>query len=312
MSTLTFTLYGDVNVRVMVSELADGTLQFDLSVLDDTGSIGDLNAVYFDLADDSLTAGLTAAGDDVTGMVFDQDSVTKVDNYTTVNGDVVKELGRFDAGVQFGTQGIGTDDIRETSFVLSHSGMDLSIDMLLSQDFALRLTSVGAEDGSRDDSTKIGGEAPPEVDDPAPEQVAVNDLLIVDETETFDANGAPDVMMGATGPQISVLENDQLTDEFFFETVEAVNGDPAAVNQIVTGSNGGQMIIRADGTVDFSANGEFDGLNAGDTATTEFTYMIEGGSTATVTVIVNGLDDLPPPDGDGSGTGGDPGIDFLG
>lgn len=308
MSTLTFTLYGDVNVRIVVSELTDGTLQFDLSVLDDSGSIGDLNAVYFDLADESVTSGLSVSGDDVTGMAFKQDGVTKVDGgYTNINGEVVNELGKFDAGVQLGTSGIGTDDIRESSFILSHSSMDLTLDMLLSQDFALRLTSVGAEDGPRDDSTKIGGEAPPDPDTPDSVKVAVNDLLVVDENETFNASGAPDEMVGANGPQFSVLENDEM-DFYFLESVESVNGDPAAVDQIVTGSYGGQMIIRVDGSVDFSANGEFDALNAGDTATTEFTYSIDGGSTATVTVLINGLDDEPPIDT----STGDPGIDILG
>lgn len=305
MSTLTFTLFGDVNVKFVVSEVGDGTLRFDLTVLDDTGSIGDLNAVYFDLADDSITGGLSVTGDDVTGMVFKQDGVTKVDEgYTNINGEVVKDLGKFDAGVQLGTQGIGTDDIRESSFILSHDSMDLTLDGLLSRDFAVRLTSVGAEDGDRSDSSKIGGTAPSDPDFEAPANVAVDDVLVVTEDETFNVSGAPDALQAADGgPQFTVLENDVLDTFHFLSEVESVNGDPGAIDQIVTGTNGGLMVVRLDGTVDFSANDDFDGLNAGQSAVTQFTYAVKGGDEGTISVIVDGLDDTPPPDGD---TGIDP------
>ena len=271
-------------------------------MLDETGSIGDLNAIFLDMADDSIMEGLSVTGDDVTGMVLNADSVTKVDSYTNINGEVVKEAGKIDAGVQFGTSGIGEDDIRETSFVLSHSDMNLTIDALLGQDFAARLTSVGAEDGDRDGSLKIGGETPTDPDPEEPTNIAIDDLLVVNEDETFNTDGSRDVMEGATGPQYSVLENDVLDDFYFFEEVQAVNGDAASVNQVVTGSNGGQMIIYSDGSVDFNANGEFDALNEGDSLQTQFTYAVDGGDTATVTVQVNGLEGEPPLD---------PGIDPL-
>ena len=56
MASSTFIIAGDVNVSVTITEV-DGSLQFDVNVLDDTGMIGDLNALFFDLADDSLTPG---------------------------------------------------------------------------------------------------------------------------------------------------------------------------------------------------------------------------------------------------------------
>lgn len=290
MNTLTFTLNGDVNIQIIVSELDDGTLQFDLSVLDDTGSIGDLNAIFFDLSDDIPAAGLIATGDDVTGVKFKEEGVTKVDNFTNINGEVVNEYGKFDAGVQFGTSGIAQDDIRETSFVLSHDDVDLTIASVLGQDFAARLTSVGEEGGSREDSSKIAGEAPTEPDvDPEPVNVAIDDVLRVGEDETFNEEGMRDIMDGGV---LSVLQNDEL-DTFWFESeIVSANGDPASINEIVEGSNGGLMILYADGTIDFSANEDFEYLNDRETATTEFTYGIEGGDTATVTVIVSGEDDI--------------------
>ena len=294
MSTFTFTLTGDVHVGITVTEQDDGSLKFDLAVLDDTGSIGDLNAIFFDIADTVDPDGLMVLGDDVTGMTFKEEGVTKVDNYTNINGEVVKDYGKFDAGVQFGTAGIGEDDIRETSFVLSHSDMSLTIDDLLGQDFAARLTSVGAEGGSRDGSLKLGGEAPTEPDpdtDPDPMHVANDDVLTVTETETFSAVGGTDTLDSGV---LSVLDNDT-TDGFDYTgAVEGTNGNADDVGEIVMGSNGGLLIMFEDGTVDFSANGDFDMLEEGDTAQTEFTYEIAGGDMATLVVNVWGEDEMLP------------------
>lgn len=292
MTTSTFVLTGDVNISVTVTELDDGSLKFDLVVLDDTGSIGDLNAIFFDLADDSLTDGLTVSGDDVTGVKFKVDGVTKIDSFTNINGEVVNDYGKFDSGVQFGTAGIGEDDIRETSFILSHSDVDLTIESILGQDFAVRLTSVGQEDGSREDSLKIGGEAPTEADptvDPDPVHIANDDFLFVFETEGFNRDGSGDALEGR---MTSVLQNDTTDDLQYQGQVEGVNGDATAVAQIVSGSSGGLLIMYADGSVDFSADGQFDYLGTDETAQTEFTYAIEGGDTATLFVTIWGEDEI--------------------
>lgn len=292
MNTLTFILSGDVNISISVTELEDGSLKFDLLVLDDTGSIGDLNALFFDLADDSIADGLTVTGDDVTEYKIEADSVTKVDNFTNINGEVVNEYGKFDSGVQFGTSGIGEDDIRETSFILSHSDLDLTIDDILGQDFAARLTSVGEEGGDRDGSLKLGGEAPSDFDpdvDPDPVHVANDDQLTVFKTETFSSDGSTDSLDGSV---LSVLENDT-TDGFDYAgEVESTNGNPDDVGMTVAGTEGGLLIMYPDGTVDFSANGEFDDLEENQSLQTEFTYEIEGGDMATLTVTVWGTEDI--------------------
>ncbi|SFJ58884.1 hypothetical protein [Jannaschia pohangensis] len=151
---------GGVTVRVTVTEI-DGDLRFDLDVLEISGTIGDLNALYLDILDESLLDGLSVVGADVTGTAFDANSVTKIDNFTTIKGEVLKEFGAFDLGVQFGTQGIGKDDIQSVSFVLTHESEALTLDLFIGQDTAARLTSVGEIDGSRDRSLKIGGVADP-------------------------------------------------------------------------------------------------------------------------------------------------------
>ncbi|MEQ6249768.1 hypothetical protein ABMC89_12815 [Sulfitobacter sp. HNIBRBA3233] len=284
MATLTFTLEGGVNVAVTITELEGGALQFDLAVLDETGSIGDLNGLFFDLTDASLLDGLVFSGTDVTGTAVKEDGVTKVDGYMNINGDVVNEYGKFDAGVQFGTAGIAGDDIRETSFVLSHESVDLSLDMLSQMDFAVRLTSVGEEDGSRDDSLKIGGTAPEVVEEPeGPVAVAGPDSMTVTTNETFSEFGLSDPLDDFV---FSVLENDTVDGTPTTGTVVAANGQVFEDFVIVSGSNGGQMQFNSDGTVDFSANGDFDHLTGDQTDTTEFTYTTSDGATGTLSVEV--------------------------
>ena len=80
-------------------------------------------------------------------------------------------------------------------------------------------------------------------------------------------------------------------------TVATVGGQPAG--STVAGSNGGLFTILADGSLDFDANGDFDSLNSGQTATTsvEIGVGYENGAgpvvSSTVTVTVDGEDDGP-------------------
>lgn len=321
METLSFDLIDErtgLNVNVTVTDEGDGTLTFDLEVHSESGSIGDLNGLFFDLANDNLVGALKVEGDDVTGQSLATDSVTKVDGYNNINGEIKNEYGSFDAGIQFGTQGIAEDDIRFTTFTLSYEndGHSLTLDDILGQDFAVRLTSVGEENGDRNDSLKIGGTAEGEVieetpsddtsgtDDGAPTgetggtddgtptgdqsvNVATDNSLFVSNKETF---GAPDEL----DDDLLTILDDDTTDEFMYEgVVVAANGielsstDPSN-SIVVDGSNGGQLMITEDGQLDFSANGDFNNLDEGQTVDTLFTYQIEGGSTATITVQVFG------------------------
>jgi len=60
---------------------------------------------------------------------------------------------------------------------------------------------------------------------------------------------------------------------------------------------GGLFTINPEGTYTFDSNGEFEGLDVGETATTTITYQVsdgEGGfDTATVTITVMGENDAP-------------------
>ncbi len=296
MSILDFTIAGEVNVQVTVTALDNGDLQFDIEVLDTNGQIGDLNGLFFDFfGDDSFNSGLSISGDDVTKTVINEDSVNKVDSYNNLNGEVVKDLGRFDLGVQFGTSGISNDDIRSTSFVLSHDTMDLTLDMIASQDFGARLTSVGTLDGSRDGSLKLGTTAP----EVGTEIIANDDLIdVLEDNEFGDSNFFEFIN---DGNDLNILGNDSNDGGVYTGSVIAVNGSADNVGQIVAGSNGGYMIINADGSTDFTAFdaagiNEFAYLAQFEFAETTFDYTIEGGDTATITVSVSGLDELDPGD----------------
>jgi VCBS repeat-containing protein len=73
--------------------------------------------------------------------------------------------------------------------------------------------------------------------------------------------------------------------------VSTVAGNAGNIGVAVAGSDGGLFTINADGTFDFDANGEFEHLGAGETATTEITYGITfTGAAAVVDVML--LQDL--------------------
>lgn len=178
--TLSFIIEGDVNVEVTLTQLDDNNVQVDMEVLsgddpDATGEIGELRGFFFDVGDDSLLDGMSVSGADVTGSNFAANGVSDMGNGGNIHGDASDD-GAFDGGVKLGSQGLGKDDIQETSFVLSNDA-GLSINDFAGQDIGLRLTSVG-EEGSddREDSLKLVGEVPPHNEPPEEECEAQYDL----------------------------------------------------------------------------------------------------------------------------------------
>jgi Ca2+-binding RTX toxin-like protein len=124
--------------------------------------------------------------------------------------------------------------------------------------------------------------------------------IIGDEVTNFDPDAVDDAVdavedgVSDLGNVIAANDTDPDGDTL---TVGAVNGDDTLVGAPVAGDNGGLVTINADGTASFDANGDFEALGEGETATTEVTYTVDDGNggtdTATVTVTVTGTNDAP-------------------
>ncbi|KZZ54712.1 hypothetical protein A3758_00205 [Oleiphilus sp. HI0118] len=99
---------------------------------------------------------------------------------------------------------------------------------------------------------------------------------------------------------INVTANDELFDDA--ASVVAVNGDVLNVGQPVPGINGGLFTLQSDGSLAFDPNSDFEYLNDGESATTSivYTYQAANGdsSSATIEVLVTGVNDAPETDGD--------------
>ncbi len=287
--SISFTVSGPVDTLITIDEQDDGTLKFHLEVLG-SGLLGDLRGLFFDLVDfNASSASLEITGVDgsesvVGSQTFGEAKIDKVTRDVGVKGAVANKLGRFDAGVEFGTSGIGKDDISEVSFVLSAEGTSLSLDYLDLADLALRYTSVG-DVGDRDGSEKIAGQT---------SGIARNDEWEVDENgqETTDllfndTNGTQ-----ADGSRKTVIS---VVDELgSFDAVEG--GFSRAVS--IDGLELGTIFVTSDGYAAFTANGSgVDELAHDDVRTWGFTYetISNAGSLAAADVVltIDGQNDQP-------------------
>ncbi|MEP1587141.1 MAG: tandem-95 repeat protein [Tateyamaria sp.] len=119
---------------------------------------------------------------------------------------------------------------------------------------------------------------------------ATNNVYNVSEDEAFgDVDG--NAITEDTGAGVdSDPDGDDLT-------VVAVGGTAAGVGGQVAGDNGGLFTVNADGTVDFSANDDFDFLAPGESTLTSVQYTVDDGNggqdTALVRFYVTGTNDGP-------------------
>jgi Bacterial cadherin-like domain len=245
MRSLTFTIEGAVDTVITVTEREDGSLKFDIVLVSNTEEVGDLRALFFDLSDVSPLGTLRVTGDDVTEQKIQEDGVTTLGRDANINGAVLRDYGRFDVGVEFGTPGTGKDDIQSTSFMLSSGSGPLSLDLINLQDFGVRVTSVGDLDGPRKGGLKAGSTATAAPD-------ALDDLFATDE-DTVPAGW-------------NVLGNDTDLDGDVL-VVAAVQGEASKVGQPVTVlSKAGietTVTILANGDVVFDPTTEFGDLRLG-------------------------------------------------
>ena len=163
-TSVQFVLEGPIDSLVTITEVTNpdtGKVELVISIAaqEVDGVQADLRGVFFDIGDESLLSNLVVTGADVTDHQFAANSVDDLGNGANVKGELTA-AGKYDAGVEIGTQGIGADDISSTTFVLSVNGADLTLADFCGQRIALRYTSVDFGDGSEsgaycdDDSDK--------------------------------------------------------------------------------------------------------------------------------------------------------------
>ncbi|BAY75538.1 FG-GAP repeat-containing protein [Nostoc linckia NIES-25] len=116
--------------------------------------------------------------------------------------------------------------------------------------------------------------------------IAVNDALSTNEDTIFNGN----VLIANPTTADSDPNNDTLT-------VTQVNGNAASVGNQITLASGALLTLNSSGSFVYNPNGKFESLNNGQTATDSFTYTISDGKggtdTATVTVNIAGVTDVP-------------------
>ncbi|SFI77872.1 Ig-like domain-containing protein [Albimonas pacifica] len=277
--SLVFTIPGPVDTIVTVEEIVagDGSIDLRFTVeVDESGGVqADLRGLFWDVADESVLPGMTVVGaesPDVTDSQFAANAVDDLGNGANMKGAITKKGAAFDAGVEFGTQGIGKDDVDATSFTLSGAdGVDLSLDDIGGMRFGVRLTSVG-EDGSREDSLKLAAVAPNAPD-------AVDDDYSQEEDTILTGN---------------VLDNDVDADGDPL-TVTEVDGSAAAVGTEIAIA-GGWLTLNADGSFSFTPVTGF-------TGEASFEYTVSDGDggedCAEATIVVNEVAGIVASLGDG-------------
>ncbi|MDH2374123.1 VCBS domain-containing protein [Cobetia sp. 3AK] len=158
-----------------------------------------------------------------------------------------------------------------------------------------RAYTVVVNDGNNDGLAEIDG-------DSLASNTLTGYLKVVDNNDdpvaVADADSTDEGVALSTADTTSLLDNDTDLDTPTADfTITQVNGNTAGVGSAVSGSTGGSFTVNADGTWSFDPGADFDGLTDGESAVTTITYQVsdgEGGvSTATVSVTVNGVDDIP-------------------
>ncbi|WP_296680667.1 cadherin-like domain-containing protein [Novosphingobium sp.] len=218
-----FTIPGNPGVTVTATE-SGGAIVFEVVANGTTNKIPDLRGLFFDL-DEGKMAGLTITGDlAVSGSRIQANGVLDLGHGANMTG---KTRDGFDVGVEFGSAGRGRDAVGDSTFTLSNSAGDLTLDDIAHQRFGVRLDGVGGGTGPRDGgATKLIGIAPAAPD-------AMDDVIAMFED---GASGLDDPSKTPTPVMLNVLVNDTDGD-----------GDPLTITEIHEQPAHGTVAIAADG-----------------------------------------------------------------
>lgn len=117
--------------------------------------------------------------------------------------------------------------------------------------------------------------------------IALNDTGVTDEDTAISINAAAGL----------ITSNDSDPDTNDTLVVSQVNGVPANVGAQITLASGALLTVNANGSYDYDPNGAFENLAVGASATESFTYTVSDGNggtdQATVTLTINGVNDVP-------------------
>lgn len=271
-------------VFITITESANGTLAF--SVDQAAGIIGDLRGLFFDvnaIADGVLAKSLSISNASAPATLkTGDDSIKDLGNGSNMNG-LLGSDGGYDAGINIGSAGLGTDDIRTFSFTLASSLRSLTLDDFGNVDFGARLTSVGTLGGSRANSSKLLETT----------SVAINandDAATVVENNVTSGN---------------LLSND--TGVLGTGTVASWSGGTLGTAIVLAGAAGTTLTVNANGTYTLDAS-TADALSAGESFTYNYSYDANSSSpdqtssdSANFTVTVSGVNDAPVAQDDNAG-----------
>jgi len=130
----------------------------------------------------------------------------------------------------------------------------------------------------------------------------------VDDGESVTQNGTTNIDLLGSGDSLSA-DSDPDGDD-----LQVIRVDGKVAGGTVALASGAALTLEADGTADYDPDGAFDYLDAGESATDTFTYVVSDGNggtdIATVTVIVNGSDDAIATDDDLASTGENSTVDI--
>ena len=258
------------DVTVTATEV-DGTLVFEIDVESDSQLTADLRGLFFNVNYDDKLDGLGFDGSDVTGS--DTEDVINLGNGVNMHA----AASPFDAGVKFGRAGVRkADDIQSTSFILSNTANNLTLDDIANVEFGVRLTSIGVPEGERIESSKQTVIAPAAPD-------AVNDDYAIFEDGQAGLDSPSHVPVGTV---FQVLDNDTDADsdtltivdlhQAAHGTVEIIDGDDA--DTLI----GDALLYTPD--ADYSGTDSFEYLISDNNGGTDF---------AEVNVVIEAVADAP-------------------
>ncbi|MEP3178475.1 MAG: VCBS domain-containing protein, partial [Lentilitoribacter sp.] len=180
-------------------------------------------------------------------------------------GDPVTIVPQTNTEGDFGA--FSVDSIGNWTFTASSSLDELNVG-----DFVSEVFTVFAVDGASTTVTvTINGTDDEAVAADDSFQIDDNGTLVQQNLSTDNGNGVDDV------DNVSV-------------NVSRINGATGNVGTQITLASGALLTVGANGLFDYDTNGVFEFLPVNETATDQFTYELDNGTTATVTIGINGVD----------------------